>query len=642
MKYLKILALCTVLAMSATSCNDYLEVESPSKFDDSYVFASENEIFRAVTGIYYPVGLVYGQRWATAFNSNNDVEFNDVSDTPSAKGSDFASFEPKTHWTDISDVWAFMYQGINEANLVISGIENGPLFGAADKKQPSNLMQLYGEAKTLRAMMYLDLVRTWGDVPFMTKPTAAGDDFEQPATDRDEILTYLIKDLKEIEPLMKYAGEISYGAERASRSFCQGLITIMALTRGGYSLRPDVDNPSAVGSMVRPDDWKEYYKIAEEYSYKLIKSGKHQLGIPFRQMWINECSCINPIPDNDDIVFDVPLVQGGVGEYGYYVGIPIDASWNGSTGTGTNPWGKASGSYNLSTFYMMSFDKEDLRRDMTCALYRYDSSLNQNKITMGAGQMGGVKAAKYCRLYSSTPFGESSSKSPGINCTYMRYADVLLMYAEAANENNGKPTEEAKEALKAVRRRAFPESAWSEKVDGYVDALNDKDSFFEAIVDERAWEFGGEGKRRFDLVRWNLYGKVVKDMFVKAREAGRYANGLGGKDHGIPDKYWWYQVDNPERPGTKMIKFVGLFEPAEKPTSQETGGAKVNEVKFGLGLWNADDTPTATLTRCFRGYLTPETVDGLDPERTPVRYLLPYSQLILSQNKKLKNYYGFN
>lgn len=634
MKIKNILSGCLLsLLLIATSCNDFLDVKSPSKFDDDYVYASENEIFRAVTGIYNPLTLVYGQRWATAYNSNCDVEFNDVKDTPSAKGEDFACFEPQPYWTEITSVWNYMYQGINLANTVIQGIENSPLFKSVSRNEPSDLMQMYGEAKTLRAMMFHDVVRTWGDVPFKLTPTVAGEDFELAPTDRNEILTTLINDLIEVEPLMKYASEINFGAERASREYCQGLIALMALTRGGYSLRPDKGNPSAVGTMKRADDWKDYYKIAEKYAGMVINSGKHNLNRSFEQIWKDECNYI--VPSDDDIIFDVALLRGGVGEYCYYVGIPIDSSHNGSTGTGTNPYGKASGSYSMSSLYMMSFDKDDLRRDATCALYRYDANLNQNKLTLGASQLGGVKVAKYNRLFMNEPLGETSAKSPGVNATYMRYADVLLMYAEAVNENNGSPTPEAKEALKQIRRRAFPKNLWGEKVDAYVDSKSDKESFFEAIFNERKWEFGGEGKRRFELARWNLYGKVLKDMYITAMEAGQFAHGIGGKDHGYPSKFYWKQVDDPDRPGYKKIDIVGLFEPYE-------GDIKGwNSVDFATKFWNADNTPSATLKRAFRGYFTPETVDALNPDVTPVRYLLPFSTNILSTNSNLQNYYGF-
>jgi len=95
----------------------------------------------------------------------------------------------------------------------------------------------------------------------------------------------------------------------------------------------------------------------------------------------------------------------------------------------------------------------------------------------------------------------------------MRYADILLMYAETENEINEGPTPEAKAALSKVRERAFESDLWPTKVTAYIESVSgSKEDFFEAIVDERAWEFGGEMLRKTDLVRWNLLGPKIREM----------------------------------------------------------------------------------------------------------------------------------
>src|SRR5207237_9400156 len=87
------------------------------------------------------------------------------------------------------------------------------------------------------------------------------------------------------------------------------------------------------------------------------------------------------------------------------------------------------------------------------------------------------------------------------------------MVAEAENEVNYGPTALAQEALLKVRQRAFPAALWNTKVDAYIASVSaGKDAFFNAIVNERAWELGGENIRKFDLVRWNLYSKKIAEM----------------------------------------------------------------------------------------------------------------------------------
>ena len=97
----------------------------------------------------------------------------------------------------------------------------------------------------------------------------------------------------------------------------------------------------------------------------------------------------------------------------------------------------------------------------------------------------------------------------GINQPYVRYSDVLLMLAEVLNELDD--LEGAKKYLEMVRKRAFKEEDWSEKVEDYIARLLTKEQFFNAIVDERKFEFAGEMLRKGDLIRWNLLGKNVKE-----------------------------------------------------------------------------------------------------------------------------------
>lgn len=628
------------------SCEDYLSIDSPSNFDNSYVYSNEGETFRALTAVYNPLTDIYGGRWITAFIPNTDVEFNVPGDVLSAKGDDFDCFQPQSLNTDLSGVMSAFYKAVNLANNVITGIEESEMFKNADKSVPSNLMQMYGEAKTLRAMIYLDLVRCWGDVPLMLKPSTADDEMYVEPVDRDTILTYMINDLISVEPTMMYAKDINYGAERANREFCQGLIALTALTRGGYSLRPNKDDPTDIGKMVRSEDWRDYYVIAEKYAGKVIDDGHHHLTMGFEEMWRMVCNW--GTVTNDDFIFDIPLLKSsGGGEMCYYVGVPMDSG-------DTNPYGKSTGSYNLTTLYMLSFDEDDLRRDVTCVNYSYDAKLNQKGTTIGDNNLGRIKNGKYRRIWMESPLGSTTTKSTGVNVSYMRYADILTMYAEAANELNNGPTEKAKDALKEVRRRAFSPEKWGEKVDAYVEALSTKEEFFEAVANERKWEFGGENKRHYDLARWNTYGQVLVDFYKDAVEMGFNANFPNThylEWSNIPDNYYYRQVDNPDRPGTLMIEFVGLYKREKEPTEGKwtrkgfANGFIVQKTDADGNKLDGNDPANwevcPTLKKCFRGYFTDQTIDMIDPKTDPVPYLMPFGHTFMSANPKIKNYYGF-
>ena len=136
--------------------------------------------------------------------------------------------------------------------------------------------------------------------------------------------------------------------------------------------------------------------------------------------------------------------------------------------------------------------------------------------------------------------GTSSTKSTGINWPILRYSDILLMYAETENEIGGKPSPEAIKALSTVRERAFPLAAQAEKVTDYLATVSQsKESFFNAIVDERAWEFGGECIRKYDLIRWNLYGQKIAAARNTMTQMGIDCQAGTGTYANYPKEVWW-------------------------------------------------------------------------------------------------------
>jgi hypothetical protein len=285
------------------------------------------------------------------------------------------------------------------------------------------------------------------------------------------------------------------------------MIARLALQRGGWYLKPDM-------TMARESDYLDYYQIANDYTAKLIELKDRELPADFRQVFMNECKFIAPV--NSDILFEVPFAIGE-GDVGWNIGIRVDG--------GTHSYGSGSNYMAMPPTYYYSFDTLDKRQEVTCGLYTINSSFT--KVLVSTGNIN-ISQGKWSRHFLTTPPGSSTAKGTGINWPMMRYADVLLMRAEAENELNG-PTPIAQESLKRVRQRAFDKSVWSIKVDQYVATVSaSKETFFNAIVDERAWEFGGEMIRKYELIRWNLYAtkitKMVQDLKKMADDA---YNGTG-------------------------------------------------------------------------------------------------------------------
>ncbi len=651
-----------------TSCNDFLDVNSPSTFDQEYIFSNESEIATVVNGMYVP--MVSGKGWvgvlAKKMLFNTDVEFTTCTTSSNLKECAFVPSSGDIGSYD--DIWVGMYDGVNRTNDVIKGIEESPLFETVNKDESSQLMHYYGEAKVLRAMYYLELVRNWGDVPYRRTPAGDKDELFLGATDRDSILTDMINDLIEAEPTMLYAESSDRGAEAASREFCQALIARMALYRGGWTLRPDYQDPSAIGFMKRSDDWQKYYQIAEEYAWKVINEGKHKLDRSFKQVWVDEANWI--VPTNDDNIFDVPAKVGGSGEIGYSLGTYIVSQKNSEGQNASNaPQGYSSGGDKLALTYMLSFDDKDLRRDITCEIFRYENSGTSNIVQKPVAALT-VYCGKFNRLYMETPLGYTSNKGTGINWPYMRYADVLLMYAEAANENHNGPTVEAQEALKTVRRRAFHSEDWAEKVDAYVENLKTKEDFFNAIVKERAWELGGEKLRRYDLARWNLYGQTLYNLYHDWIQIGKVARTKELEnsskqfenptydsrfDH-LPAVAYYKMVDAVDPPASCVSQTIEWYQEngvssysnalESYPSSSPSGYTKFNMCnQYCTQIKNSSPRewePAAAILYSFYGYINESNATTVDPETDPVRYLAPIPPEALSSHQgTLKNYYGY-
>ena len=617
------------------ACDDFLDVSPNSGFSEDYVYDSTTEMRSAVDGIYSLMTSTnaYGMRIANGYSPNTDVEMSAISTSaPSVDGSDIACYDPTPSWTTLNDTWNAMYEIINWANDVIQGIENSVLYDAENPGANADVAQLYGEAKCLRAMTYLDLIRIWGDVVFRTEPSDASSDLQVPVTDRNEILTYLIEDLEAVEPYMMYASEMEEGVERASREYCQGLIGLLAMNRGGWTLRPDTSNPQNIGTMQRADDYLTYYDIAIEYLGRVISDGHHSLNLSFEQLWYNECNW-NTV-DDDDIIFSIPMLIGTSGTHGSRIGIEIDEG---------SEYGRASNYYPLCATYYYTFDHEDLRRDQTVSFVKYDANLNQ-VLDIGLADMS---VAKWSKLKMATPLGSGSFDNTGINYTYMRYADVLLLYAEALNERHNGPTEEARDALKQVRRRAFDSVNWPEKVETYVNNLDTYDAFFQAIMDERKWEFGGEGIRKFDLARWNKFGEVIYNQYRLLHAWATVATGGTSElvDYTqVPENIYYRSVADPDH-SNRTILDLYLFNEDGTVCNQMPSGYTAEEFVAG---WYAMNSETGqreysdALQWSFREFINPNNESSVQPT-DPVRYLCPYpNQVITDHRGAIQNYYGFN
>jgi len=585
------------LAFFMNSCSDFLEPDSLSTFDTQYVFSNVDDARKATSAIYAHFSEdAFRSRLSNNMTGNTDIEQN--SGTGSTARYEIWRLEPQANNGDLKIVWEVAYRAIRDANIVIEGVLSSSALNSTDVAIQNDMKQFLGEAYTLRAYWYSMLIYHFGDVPFSDKAPKPGVEFNLPKEDRNVILSTLIQDLINAEAGMKWAEDLPFGIEQVSREYTLGMISRLALQRGGYFLKPDM-------TMERKADYLDYYTIARDYSKKLIDLKDRALPKDFRQVFLNQSKFI--VASNSDMLFEVPFAIGE-GDVGWNIGIKVDS--------GSHPYGAGSNYMNVPPTYYYSFDKKDIRRDVTCGLYFRDKDFKQQMVAVGS-----ISQGKWSREFLNPPPGPSTDKGTGINWPMMRYADVLLMFAESENELNNGPTPAAKEALKRVRQRAFDEADWAEKVDQYIGANSTKQTFFDAIVDERAWEFGGEMIRKYELIRWNLYDTKINETVEGLKKLADDAFlGFGN----LPDYlYWKYDTSG------KLI----ILNPDTK-----VAAAPDDTWKRANWLISLHRTPNAADPSPYQTWIT---TNWANYTKAPVRYIMPIPSVAVTNSLGLLQNDGY-
>lgn len=643
-KNISAIAACTLFSAAAlTSCDDYLDVSPDSAFSSEEIFSNEKDTKAALTNIYAEMcaNSLYGFAFPHTFRTNTDVEMAGSStELPSNNdGSEVHCFSQTPNWTSLESTWEKAYEAINYCNDFLENITESEKFSkTVGDNGPTEFQQMYGEVHVLRALIYFDMLRTFGDLVFRTSSSKAGDDFYgEGLTDRNEIYKYLIDDLKDNEKYLKYSTQIDEGVERANREFCQALIGQMALYRAGYTLRDGGVN----GIMEQPADYADYLQIAKEYLGKVITEGRHSLDVEsFDQLWTNEMNLT--VADGGDVIFEVPLMaNGGGGNFGYQVGLAISYTLDAPGHT----YGQSSNRATFCGMFPFTYDPKDLRLDITCVPYGYNNDFEKTIGFNGSKCVASWGCGKWDKTKLNFEVFKGYQGNTGVNNIRMRYADVLLMYAEVCNELDGAPSAAAKDALKAVRKRAFDPADHAVKVENYVNALNDHDSFFQALVNERAWEFAGEGVRKYDLARWNIYGKVLKNTYTKFREWGEIAQ--GGTLGEVRSIIYYNKIKDETTKKIIDIEFLAIHETVDqaKPYVDPTKGWTSEAYAKNWWLRN-DDTGEWEVQDyvkwSFRGFVNYNNINSIG-ENDPVRYLMPYPSKIVTQHRgSIHQMYGYS
>lgn len=497
---------------SLTACNDYLDQKSPSSLDDANIFSVYDLAKGTITNIYTYFGEQNYRARQIWYGYNTDIEWYLNSDKVGDGKADLAVYDvyPNNGQMDNADgkePWSNCYTGIERANLVIQGLRT-----YADLSDPK-MAHLLGEALTLRALTYVDLINMWGDVPARFEPTTTANQYI-PRTDRDEIYKQLIADLQEAEELCALPNEldITKTVERVNKLFVKGLLARVCMQAAGSALRSD---GTVRVSTMEGMDKATLYPIALQACKDIMDQetkGLVKLTSNFEDFFTNMCA--DGIDAGGESLFEVgyATTRGRlVYTFGGYHAAADDMVDKAGQGGQVGP----------TPNFFFDYDAKDTRRDVTCMLYYWNEKKAQNAVSIKNFYFGKMRYEWMNRLINGT--------DDGINKLYMRYADVILMRAELENELNGPSA--AAPYLKKIRQRAFKSSDWATKVEDYVNAVSsDKTKMFNAIVDERAFEFAGELLRKADLVRWGLLKSKIdeaKQKMYALRDLSTYTDANG-------------------------------------------------------------------------------------------------------------------
>lgn len=495
-----------------SSCqqDDFLDAPTQSSLDESIIFSTPGLAKGAIDGILIPMGETnsYRGRFLPFYGFNTDTEYQFGSTKPNDPQGELMYYDAKptnSQMNTENNAWAMMYSGIERANICIRGLRT---YG--NPEPGTELGQLLGEALTYRAVYYADLMKAWGDVPARFEPIDT-ESLYIPKSNRDIIYKQIIEDLAEASTLVAWPNQTSAttSVERVNKAFVKGLRARLALVAGGYQQYPD-----GVRRSTDPElSAENMYNIALEEAVSVINSGTVHLIPSFETLW-KSYNQENTAAGRESL-WEIPFADGrGRVLFSFAV---RHRSVDQHT---AQPRGGAAGPL-PTVFY--DYDNEDTRRDISCVPYQWGNAvdgISKQELTRLDTWYFGKYRYEWMNRYVT------SSNDDGVNWIYMRYAEVLLIAAEAANELQGPGA--AAPYLSQVRSRAFPSHLQSEKVDNYIGSLTSKEAMFKAIVDEYKYEFTGEMIRKQALIRWNLLGENLREAKQKLANlrdrTGEYAD----------------------------------------------------------------------------------------------------------------------
>ncbi len=432
------------------SCNDLLQEDPPSNISLANFYESEED---ALVGLYGAYNNLYG---LVSMEPNyGEMIADDMTISPIVP--DAFEWDEFTFNSEVTDgLWSLCYSAINRTNEVIHCTEDID-FEAGRKAD------LIAEARALRAIYYFHLARAMGGVPLYDSPTVGFDNIYESKSTEDAIFNFIIQDLQiaanELEP--------SSPPGRINSDIANSLLARIYLYRGDFQ-----NTLSHAEIVINSDRYRLLDDYADLFKPENDNSSEHIYQIQYLSGENN-----NPLPGRYG-----PRAPSG--PYG-------NSFWAGTT---------IPGSYAPSADFIAQ-NPESYRRSVTIADHYEHIDGVSGTITMQ--EVYGGSFPYYINKFDDRE-GELQS---GVNYTVIRYADVLLMAAEAMNETE--PNNPRKyEWINKVRERA------RNGIESDLPDLNalTQDQFRTAVLEERRFELAFENQRAWDLKRRNMFLDKMRDQ----------------------------------------------------------------------------------------------------------------------------------
>lgn len=521
-----------LLALSALSCS-FLDEEPQVICPDTF-YQSETEVKYGLAGVYGVMAseAFYGNNYSLMLSNVDDLSYYNRATTNNPS----CVFQHDASTTEIYTAWTEIYRGIGNANAFMEAVSETGL----DRDGA-----YYAEARFLRAYYHFILAQAWGDVPLRTSASRKHEDTSCAASSQYDVLCWAASEMEEC--LENITDDISVQPSRVNRNTVHGILARLYLFLAGSSVEG-------------PGGKREFYGKAMEHCSAVIETGQHRINPSYSQVFINMIKdgydtewreSMWEVEFNGDRSSPDRWTNGRIGDviglrssgregyesflcnYSYAMYDGTLQLWNlywtddrtaeedklGSVTDARQEWNMPPYNYEGYTsggvqLYLPSVDRTPYH-------YRGVSTFD-NPVTARAIRNCG----KWRRETEYEALQDNMSIYTGINFPILRYADILLMYAEASNEYEGAPSQAAYGHVKAVRDRAgigtIPFSEY------------DYSTFRQLVRNERGRELCFESLRRYDLIRWGVfvesmgrYGEYVTDDEWVFNNKSIYAAAIG-------------------------------------------------------------------------------------------------------------------